>query len=142
LPAYHGVPAKLQHFHLSRQINPHQSYPMTPAILDEPIRGVVRQRRKSLSHALHARTWFRIIGTLASGKKSLCAGGQTTAITREEIFVTTKLWIQDAGYGSAKKAFERSLQRLQLDHLDLYLIHQPFGDVYCSWRAMDALYQS
>jgi len=62
-------------------------------------------------------------------------------VAREEIFVTTKLWIQDAGYESAKKTFKRSLQRLQLDYLDLYLVHQPFGDVYCSWRAMEELHQ-
>jgi 2,5-diketo-D-gluconate reductase A len=58
-----------------------------------------------------------------------------------EWFVTTKLWIQDAGYESAKQAFERSLQRLQLEYLDLYLIHQPFGDVYGAWCAMEELYQ-
>jgi 2,5-diketo-D-gluconate reductase A len=57
------------------------------------------------------------------------------------LFVTTKLWIQDAGYESARKAFERSLQRLQLEYLDLYLIHQPFGDVYGAWRAMEDLYR-
>src|SRR5574339_730803 len=55
--------------------------------------------------------------------------------------MTTKLWIQDAGYESTKKAFERSLKRLQLDTLDLYLIHQPFGDVYGAWRAMEELYR-
>ncbi len=60
---------------------------------------------------------------------------------REEIFVTTKLWIQDAGYESTKKAFERSLKRLQLDYLDLYLIHQPYGDIYGAWRAMEELYR-
>lgn len=59
---------------------------------------------------------------------------------REELFITTKLWIQDAGYESARQAFERSLQRLQLDYLDLYLIHQPYGDVYGAWRAMEDLY--
>jgi 2,5-diketo-D-gluconate reductase A len=64
-----------------------------------------------------------------------------SGVAREEIFVTTKLWIQDAGYESTKKAFERSLARLQLDYLDLYLIHQPFGDVYSSWRAMEELYR-
>lgn len=55
--------------------------------------------------------------------------------------MTTKLWIQDAGYERTKKAFEKSLQRLQLDTLDLYLIHQPLGDVYGSWRAMEELYR-
>ncbi len=61
---------------------------------------------------------------------------------REELFITTKLWIQDAGEERAKAAFERSLQRLQLDYPDLYLIHQPFGDVYGSWRAMEQLYRA
>jgi len=62
-------------------------------------------------------------------------------VPREELFVTTKLWIQDTGYESTKEAFERSLDRLQLDYLDLYLIHQPFGDVHGSWRAMEELYR-
>ena len=66
---------------------------------------------------------------------------QKSGVPREDIFVTTKLWIQDAGYESTKKAFERSLKRLQLDYLDLYLIHQPYGDVYGSWRAMEELYR-
>jgi len=58
---------------------------------------------------------------------------------REDLFITTKLWINDAGYESAKNAFEKSLKGLQLEYLDLYLIHQPFGDVHCSWRAMEEL---
>jgi len=62
-------------------------------------------------------------------------------VAREELFITTKLWISDAAYDSAKKAVERSLQRLQLEYLDLYLIHQPFGDVYGAWRAMEELNQ-
>ncbi|AJG41627.1 2,5-diketo-D-gluconic acid reductase [Thermotoga sp. RQ7] len=61
--------------------------------------------------------------------------------TREELFITTKLWIQDAGYESAKRAFEKSLKRLQLEYIDLYLIHQPFGDVHCAWRALEELYR-
>ena len=64
-----------------------------------------------------------------------------SGVTREELFITTKLWVQDAGYESTKRAFAKSLERLQLDYFDLYLIHQPFGDVYGSWRAMEELYR-
>jgi len=63
-------------------------------------------------------------------------------VPREELFVTTKLWVQDQGYEAAKKAATASLERLGLDYLDLYLIHQPFGDVYGSWRAMEELYKA
>ncbi|MDW8091751.1 MAG: aldo/keto reductase, partial [Meiothermus sp.] len=63
-----------------------------------------------------------------------------SGIPREDLFVVTKLWIQDASYERAKRAFERSLQRLGLDYLDLYLIHQPYGDVHGAWRAMEELY--
>ena len=62
-------------------------------------------------------------------------------MAREDLFITTKLWVSDAGYESARRAFERSMQRLQLDYLDLYLIHQPYGDVYGSWRTMEELYR-
>lgn len=58
------------------------------------------------------------------------------------MFVTTKLWIEDASYQGAQAAFERSLNKLQLDYLDLYLIHQPFGDVYGAWRAMQEPYEA
>jgi Aldo/keto reductase family len=64
-----------------------------------------------------------------------------SGIPRDELFVTTKLWVQDGGEDGAKRAFEQSLQRLGLDYLDLYLIHQPFGDYYSSWRAMEDLYK-
>lgn len=64
-----------------------------------------------------------------------------SGVPREDLFITTKLWIQDAGYEPARKAFEVSMKKLQLDYLDLYLIHQPFGDVYGSWRAMEELYK-
>ncbi len=66
---------------------------------------------------------------------------KSSGVAREEIFVTTKLWIQDAGYESTQKAFVKSLTKLQLDYLDLYLIHQPFGDVYGAWRTMEELYR-
>jgi len=88
-------------------------------------------------------TGYRLIDTAASYLNEDAVGRaiKRSGVTREELFVTTKLWIQDAGYERTKKAFEKSLHRLQLDYLDLYLIHQPFGDVYGSWRAMEELYR-
>jgi diketogulonate reductase-like aldo/keto reductase len=89
------------------------------------------------------RTGYRLIDTAAAYLNEEAVGKaiKRSGVAREELFVTTKLWIQDAGYESAKAAFEKSLRRLQLDYLDLYLIHQPFGDVYGSWRAMEELYR-
>ncbi|HET7080104.1 MAG TPA: aldo/keto reductase [Chloroflexia bacterium] len=88
-------------------------------------------------------TGYRLIDTAASYENEEAVGNaiKRGGVAREELFVTTKLWIQDAGDERAKQAFERSLQRLQLDYLDLYLIHQPIGDVYGSWRAMQELYR-
>jgi len=89
------------------------------------------------------RAGYRLIDTAAAYQNEEAVGKaiEKSGVTREEIFVTTKLWIQDAGCESTKKAFERSLKRLQLDYLDLYLIHQPYGDIYGSWRAMEELYR-
>src|SRR5215210_3153631 len=86
---------------------------------------------------------YRLIDTAAAYGNEEAVGKaiKRSGIAREELFVTTKLWISDAGYESAKQAFERSMQRLQLEYLDLYLIHQPFGDIYGSWRAMEELYK-
>ena len=64
------------------------------------------------------------------------AAVRKSGIPRKELSITTKVWIQEAGYEKTKKAFEASLSRLGLDTLDLYLIHMPFGDYYGSWRAM------
>jgi diketogulonate reductase-like aldo/keto reductase len=64
-----------------------------------------------------------------------------SGIARKDLFITTKLWVQDTGYEKTKKAFEKSLNKLRLDYLDLYLIHQPYGDVHGSWRAMTDLYK-
>ncbi len=88
-------------------------------------------------------TGYRLIDTAAAYGNEEAVGKaiKKSGVAREELFITTKLWIQDAGYESAKKAFERSMQRLGLDYLDLYLIHQPYGDVYGAWRAMEELYQ-
>jgi 2,5-diketo-D-gluconate reductase A len=86
---------------------------------------------------------YRLIDTAASYGNEEAVGNaiKRGGVPREELFIATKLWISDAGYESTKGAFERSLQRLQLDYLDLYLIHQPIGDVYGSWRAMQELYR-
>jgi 2,5-diketo-D-gluconate reductase A len=88
-------------------------------------------------------TGYRLIDTAAAYGNEAAVGNaiKRAGVARKELFVTTKLWIQDAGYERTKQAFERSLQRLQLEYLDLYLIHQPFGDVYGAWRAMEELYQ-
>lgn len=88
------------------------------------------------------RVGYRLIDTAASYGNEEAVGKaiKSSGVAREEMFITTKLWIQDAGYESARRAFERSLKRLQLDYLDLYLIHQPFNDVYGAWRAMEELY--
>ncbi|MFE6073992.1 aldo/keto reductase [Paenibacillus sp. NPDC057886] len=86
---------------------------------------------------------YRLIDTAASYLNEEAVGRaiKRSGVAREELFITTKLWVQDTGYENTKKAFEKSLERLQLDVLDLYLIHQPFGDVYGSWRAMEELYR-
>ncbi|PZE19544.1 aldo/keto reductase [Paenibacillus xerothermodurans] len=86
---------------------------------------------------------YRLIDTAASYLNEEAVGKaiKRSGVGREELFITTKLWVQDTGYERTKKAFEKSLERLQLDYLDLYLIHQPFGDVHGSWRAMEELYR-
>lgn len=96
---------------------------------------------KSVLHAIE--TGYRLLDTSSAyfNEEAVGRAIKKSGIPREELFVTTKLWIQDAGYENAKAGFETSLQKLGLDYLDLYLIHQPCGDCYGSWRAMTELYQ-
>jgi len=89
-------------------------------------------------------TGYRLIDTAASYGNEEAVGKaiKRSGVPREDLFITTKLWIQSDGYNGTKRAFENSLKRLQLDYVDLYLMHQPLGDVYGEWRAMQDLYKS
>lgn len=97
---------------------------------------------QAVSQALAA--GYRLIDTAAAYLNEEAVGNaiRKSGIPRSQLFITTKLWIQDAGYENAKKAFQISLDKLGLDYLDLYLIHQPFNDYYGSWRAMEELYEA
>lgn len=96
---------------------------------------------RAVSEAMSA--GYRLLDTAASYGNEQAVGRAVAAsgIARDELFVTTKLWLEDAGYEGTKQAVDRSMQRLGLDYLDLYLIHQPFGDYYGSWRAMEELHR-
>ncbi len=86
---------------------------------------------------------YRLIDTAAAyfNEEAVGKAIKKSSIKREDLFITTKLWIQDAGYEKTKKAFDNSLKKLKLDYLDLYLIHQPYSDVHGAWRAMEELYR-
>ena len=88
-------------------------------------------------------TGYSHIDTAASymNEEAVGKGIKQSGVARERLFITTKLWIQSNGYEGTITALENSLKRLQLDYIDLYLIHQPFGDVFGEWRAMEELYQ-
>ncbi|NCE75368.1 aldo/keto reductase [Anaerotruncus sp. X29] len=87
---------------------------------------------------------YRLIDTAAAYMNEAAVGEaiKKCGVPREELFITTKLWVQDASYEGAKAAFQTSMEKLGLDHLDLYLIHQPMGDYYGAWRAMEDLYKA
>jgi 2,5-diketo-D-gluconate reductase A len=99
------------------------------------------ETEQAVSTALEA--GYRLVDTAAGYGNEEAVGRAISAsgIAREDLFVTTKLWIQDAGEANTIKAFETSLRRLGLDYVDLYLIHQPYGDYYSEWRAMQGLYR-
>ena len=89
------------------------------------------------------KTGYRLIDTAASYQNETAVGNaiKKSEVPRNELFITTKLWASDMGYENTKLAFQKSLNKLQLEYLDLYLIHQPYGDVFGSWKAMQELYE-
>ena len=93
------------------------------------------------------KTGYRLIDTAAAYENETAVGKAIKrviaegSVSREELFVTTKLWITDTSYEKAKEGFRRSLDRLGLDYVDLYLIHQPYNDYYGAWRALEELYE-
>ncbi|QES88414.1 aldo/keto reductase [Rhizosphaericola mali] len=95
--------------------------------------------KQSVLAALEA--GYRSIDTAQAYQNEKAVGDaiKESGIYRNELFITTKLWITDYGYEKAQKAFALSMEKLQLDYLDLYLLHQPFNDVYGSWRALEEL---
>ena len=101
----------------------------------------LQECERSVADALQV--GYRLIDTAAAYDNEEAVGKaiRRSSVPRDQLFITTKLWVTDAGYDRARKAFERSMQRLQLDYLDLYLIHQPYGDVYGAWRAMEELHR-
>lgn len=88
-------------------------------------------------------TGYTHIDTAASyrNEPAVGRGVKQSGVAREDLFITTKLWIQSNGYEDSMRAFETSLKRLKMEYVDLYLIHQPYGDVYGEWRALEDLYQ-
>ena len=90
------------------------------------------------------RQGYRLIDTAAAyqNEEAVGAASAKSGVPREELFITTKLWVQDISYEAAGTAFERSLQKLGLDYLDLYLIHQPMGDFFGAWRRLEDLHRA
>jgi len=88
-------------------------------------------------------TGYRLIDTAESymNEEAVGKGIKESGVPRKDLFITSKVFIKSNGYEGAKKAFEQSLKKLQLDYIDLYLIHQPFGDVYGEWRALQESYK-
>lgn len=89
------------------------------------------------------KTGYRLIDTaqVYGNEEAVGKAIKVSGVPREELFITTKLWISDFSYEAAKDAFNESLRKLDLDYVDLYLLHQPFGDIFGAWRALEELYK-
>ncbi|MDQ0208706.1 aldo/keto reductase [Alkalicoccobacillus murimartini] len=100
-----------------------------------------KEAEESVIEAIKA--GYRLIDTAAAYKNEKAVGNaiQKSGVAREELFITSKLWVSDTGYETTKAAFAKTLELLQVDYLDLYLLHQPYGDIYGSWRALEELYK-
>ena len=89
------------------------------------------------------KTGYRLIDTaqVYGNEEAVGKAIKASGVPRDELFITTKLWISDFSYEAAKDAFNESLRKLDLDYVDLYLLHQPFGDIFGAWRALEELYK-
>lgn len=101
----------------------------------------LKKTEEAVSNALEV--GYRLIDTAAAYKNEEAVGAavNNSGIKREDIFVTSKLWVQDYGYENALKGFETSLKKLNLDYIDMYLLHKPYGDYYGAWKALEKLYK-
>ncbi|KFF07851.1 aldo/keto reductase [Chryseobacterium luteum] len=95
---------------------------------------------KAVVKAIH--TGYRMIDTAAIYQNETAVGQavKNSGVSRDELFITSKVWVQDHGYEQTKKAFQRTLDRLQMDYLDMYLVHWPYGDFLGTWKALEELY--
>lgn len=114
---------------------------MMPAIGFGVYQVPVNETEKAVNEALE--TGYRMIDTASSyfNEKEVGDAIRHSGIKREELFVTTKLWVQDYEYDDALRAFDLSMEKLGLDYLDLYLLHKPYGNYYAAWRACERLYK-
>lgn len=114
---------------------------MMPAIGFGVYQITKSETQRAVSDALEV--GYRSIDTAASyfNEEEVGLAIRSSGIKREEIFVTSKLWVQDYEYEDALRAFDRSLKLLGLDYIDLYLLHKPYGNYYAAWRALEKLYK-